>query len=114
MSFKPTVHGRGEARASTNGLAFATAEEAMGSATALYARWTGCENPGYIESDQPVNHQHIDGRDVALPEPVVEPEPVAVIAYSLREDNPYLGKLLDGQGVLSIGAVLAHKQASLF
>ena len=105
MSFKPTVHGRGEARASTNGLAFATSEEAMGSATALYARWTGCENPGFVESDQPVNYRHIDGRDVPLPA-----VPVAVPAVAA---NPYLDKLLAGQGVLSIGAVLAHKQASL-
>ena len=66
MSFKPTVHGRGESRASTNGLAFATQAEAQGSADALFARWMGCENPGTVESDQPVNYQRVDGRDIPL------------------------------------------------
>lgn len=63
MSWRPEVQVRGEGdKWHSNGLRFATKEEAEASASDLYSRWTSTTAHRAAESDDPVNYTHIDGR----------------------------------------------------
>lgn len=57
MSFKPGVVTDASGKLYTNGLAFATREEAQASANELMARWLLVLDTGVVESDEPVNYR---------------------------------------------------------
>ena len=63
MSWKPQVQVRGEDKWHSNGLAFATKEEAEASAADLYSRWTLTTAHRAVESEDPISYERVDGRD---------------------------------------------------
>ena len=63
-SWKPEVLVDG--KWSTNGLRFATAEEAFGSMMALRIRWWVPTDGRATESEDPVNYRFENGRDVRI------------------------------------------------
>jgi len=65
MSYKPQVKVPND-EFTSNGLAFATEEEALASARCLMDRWFLVIDYRAIESDQPVNYHHVDGKDISL------------------------------------------------
>lgn len=56
MSFKPALLGHNETRWSTNGLTFATEEEAKSSAWNTFFNCTHFDEHKAVESDEPVTH----------------------------------------------------------
>jgi hypothetical protein len=68
MSWKPEVIADSTGNWYSNALRFATEEEAYASARSLAWRWTAVRDFRASESDDPVNYQHIDGKDVRLPD----------------------------------------------
>ena len=63
-SYKPEVLVDGQW--STNGLRFATAEEAFGSVMLLRMRWWVPTDGRATESEDPVNYRFENGRDVRI------------------------------------------------
>jgi len=63
-SWKPEVLVDG--KWSTNGLRFATQEEAFGSMMALRIRWWVPTDGRATESEDAVNYRHVNGRDVRI------------------------------------------------
>lgn len=58
-----------------NGQAFATKEEAEGSAKSRHNSWMQSEGYQVVESDQPVNYVRVDGRDMPIEDaPPIEPK----------------------------------------
>ena len=66
MSFKPGVVTDDTGKLYSDGLAFATREEALASARELMGRWLMVRDTGVIESEEPVNYRFIDGANVRI------------------------------------------------
>lgn len=68
MNYKPGVITDASGKLYTNALVFATREEALASATELMGRWFLVRDVGVIETNDPVNHRFIDGRNIPIGE----------------------------------------------
>lgn len=68
MSFKVEVLGVGEKTWVSNGLRFATAQEADDSGHELSMRWFGMSEYRVAESADAVNYQFVNGQNVRLAE----------------------------------------------
>jgi hypothetical protein len=66
MSWKPQVKVAGEDKWHSNGLAFATEEEAATRAWDLWSRWAMATDHRAIESDEPVNYRLVKGELIAV------------------------------------------------
>ena len=66
MSYKPEIKAFGENEFCGNSLRFATYQEAYSSAESLSYRWTMVKEFRAIESNDPVNYKHIDGKDIRI------------------------------------------------
>jgi len=66
MSYKPQVKVSGETSFNGNGQVFASRQEAEESALALMDRWFAVTEYRVVESDEPVNYKHVDGKDIRL------------------------------------------------
>lgn len=62
VSFKVEVLAYGEANFASNGLRFATREEAEGYRADLFSRWMGAKETRIAESADPVNYEFMNGR----------------------------------------------------
>lgn len=65
MSYKPEVFVSGSW--CSNGLRFATREEAEQEASDLFDRWHSCSDSRAVESDEPVTHTYHDHKLERLP-----------------------------------------------
>lgn len=66
MSYKPAFKIPGQVDLATNGLCFATHEEAKANAEALLDRWTVPTGTDVIWSDSSVNYAWVDGKLVPV------------------------------------------------
>lgn len=66
MNYKPAVRTNPKDNFSTNTLVFATREEAQASADELMSRWLSVVDTSVIETEEPVNYEFVDGKNVRL------------------------------------------------
>jgi hypothetical protein len=66
MSFKPEVIADSSGQWSSNGLRFATREEAEANVRDLMMRWFAVRETRVVESGDPVNYRYVDHRLVSI------------------------------------------------
>ncbi len=66
MSYKVNIQAMNETSWHSNGLRFATREEAESSGESLWTRWSAVDKYEVVESNEPVNYKFENGADVPL------------------------------------------------
>jgi hypothetical protein len=79
MSWKAEIIADSSGKWTSNGLRFATLEEARAYGADLYARWAAVRQVRHVECADPVNHSWPDNRPVRPPLPRVGDLQVTVV-----------------------------------